>query len=384
MKNRWLNGLIPALFASILFFGCERQPGEKLYADALAEWEQGNKVRARALLEKSIRRRTGSVENADAWNRLGLLLWEMDETAEALEAFNESARIKPGQFDVLCNLGVANSANDRLDEAERVLREASLLRPNDPRPLAYAGVVYVRSSKWADAARNLRRAIERNPADPRMQTALALSELHSIGAGPALERLQRVVKANPSYAPALFNLATIESQWLNRSERAKEYLEHYLQKASGVDAYSALARTRLQALSAPAENPALSIPEPAERDPAVAARLFQTALTAHRTGKIAQAIEGYTDALEADNTYERAYYNLGLAYYSQGDMILAGEAFARAVELNPAYVEARYNLALVNHYHLGRSDLATQQLQIALKQRPDYEPAVELLNRIKN
>lgn len=384
MKNSWIHWALLALLASILFFGCGRNPGETLYNQALTEWEQGNKVRARALLEKSIRRRTGSLENADAWNRLGLLLWEMGEVDRAVQAFSESNRIQPGSFDVLCNLGVAYSAQNQLDEAERVLREASLLHPNDPRPLAYTGIVYVRNGKWADAARNLQRAIERSPNDIHIQTAFALSELHTAGAGPALKRLEAIAKSNPSYAPALFNIASIESQWLSNSKRARQYLELYLENASGIDAYSALARTRLQALSQPAEKPTLSIPEPVERDPAIAARLFQTALAAHRSGNIAKAIEGYTNALKADNTYERAYYNLGLAYYAQGQMILAGEAFARAVELNPAYVEARYNLALVNHYHLGRSDLATQQLQIALKQRPDYEPAVELLNRIKN
>ncbi|MBC8206261.1 MAG: tetratricopeptide repeat protein [Kiritimatiellaeota bacterium] len=383
MNRNWLHWFIPALLVSVLFFGCGRRPGEKLYYEALDQWKAGNHVRARALLEKSIRRRTGSSENADAYNRLGLLLWEMGEIESSADAFTESVRVDASQYPALCNLGVALSAKKDFAGAERAFREAALLQPDDPRPLAYAGIVYVQNQKWDDAARNLRRALSRTPNDPQLQTALALTELQTQGAPAALQRLQAIAKSRPDYAPALFNLAAIYRYNLDRPTEAKAWFERYLDHSSGVDAFSAFARAQLQALNEPVKTPTLSYTPPKVRNRKAAEQAFKKAVALHRAGKTTQAIQGYIRTIEADDTYERAFYNLGLAYYADGQMTAAAESFARAVKLNPAYVDARYNLALVNHYHLGRTPQALRDLETVLSQKPDYQPAIDLIDRIR-
>lgn len=383
MKRSWLHWFFPALLGCVLFFGCGHRPGEKLYTEALDEWEAGNHVRARVLLEKSIRRRTGSRANADAYNRLGLLLWEMGELNSSVKAFNESIRIDASQYPVLCNLGVALSAKKDFIGAEDAFREAALLQPDDPRPLAYAGIVYMQNRKWEDASRNLRRALSRNPDDPKLQTALALAELQTQSASTALKRLQSITKTHPNYAPALFNLAAIYRYNLNRPVEAKKWLTRYLEQSSGVDAFFAFARAQLKALDETASAPVLSYTPPKVRNRKTADQLFQQALTLHRTGKTSEAIQAYIRTIEADDTYERAFYNLGLAYYTDSQMTLAAEAFKKAVQLNPAFVDARYNLALVNHYHLGNTPQALRDLQTVLSQKPDYQPAIDLLAQIR-
>lgn len=383
MKRNWLHFIFPVLLVSVLFFGCGRRPGEKLYYEALDQWKAGNHVRARALLEKSIRRRTGSLENADAYNRLGLFLWEMGDAASSVNAFNESLRIDGGQYAVLCNLGVALSAEKDFSGAERAFREAALLQPDDPRPLAYAGIVYIQNQKWADAERNLRKAISRTPSDPQLQTALALTELYTRDAQTALQRLRTVVKANPTYEPALFNLAAIYRHWLKSPTEAKLWFERYLEQSSGVDAFSAAARAQLQSLKEPAEAPTLKFSPPNERNRKKAEQIFQQALLKHRSGEISEAIKRYILSIEADDSYERAFYNLGLTYYASGQMELAGKAFNKAIQINPASADARYNLALVDHYHLGRTPQALRELDTLLAQQPDYQPAIDLIARIK-
>jgi len=384
MRKSNFHWFIPALLIAVLFFGCGRKPGEKLYTEALAEWKDGNLVRARALLEKSIRRRTGSMVNADAYNRLGLLLWEMGEVDAAVDAFNESCRIDAGQYGPLCNLGVALNKQNDFVAAERAFREAALLQSDDPRPLAYAGVAYLQNGKWEDASRNLRRALGRTPADPQLQTLLAITELHTRGADVALRRLQSVVREHPDYAPALFNVASLQLHWLQNPVAARRNFELYLGKSSGIDVFSAKARAHLQALGDPVEKIGLNIQSPKKANRNAADKLFRKALALHREGKLEDAIDTYTKALEEDDTYERAFYNLGLAYYAFGEMALAGEAFGRAVQLNPAFTDARYNAALVNHYHLNQTDQALRELNVVLSQKPDYQPAIDLLARIKN
>lgn len=383
MRKNEFYWVLPALLTAILFFGCGRKPGDKLYYEGLAEWQAGNHVRARALLEKSISRRAGSSDNADAYNRLGLLLWEMGEVDSAVKAFDESCRIDAAQYDPLCNLGVALSAQNDFAGAERAFREAALLQPGDSRPLIYAGMAYIQNKKWKDASRNLTRALDRDKSDPQLQTLMALTELNTLGADAAINRLQNVVSTHPAYAPALFNIASIQLHQLKNPGAAERYFELYLETASGIDKFSAIARTRLQELNGPAERPSLQVTPQQQPDRKTAEKRFRDALDLHRDGKLEKAIAGYTKALEADITYERAFYNLGLAYYSSGKMSLAGDAFTQAVKLNPAFVDARYNAALVDHYHLGRTEHALSELSIVLTQQPDYQPAIDLLARIK-
>ena len=381
-KNQYL-WMIPAVLIAVLFLGCGRKPGEKLYTEAIAEWKAGNHVRARALMEKSIRRRIGSPVNADAYNRLGLLLWEMGEVDAAIDAFNESCRIDAGQYGPLCNLGVALSAQNDFVAAERAFREAALLQPNDPRPLTYTGIAYLQNGKWDDASRNLRRALGRTPDDPKLQMLLAITELHTRGTDVALRRLQNIVREHPDYAPAFFNLASLHLHWLQNPTAARRNFELFLEKSSGIDAFSALARTHLQALGDSVEKPGLRIQPPKKLDRQAADKYFRKALKLHQNGKLKDAIATYIQALEKDDTYERAFYNLGLAYYASANMPLAGEAFDRAVQLNPAFTDARYNAALVNYYHLHKTDDALRELNVVLSQKPDYQPAIDLLQRIK-
>lgn len=382
MRNGWLRWILPALLVSALFFGCSRKPGEKLYQEALVEWNKGKLVRARTLLEKSIQRRAGSAENAEAYNRLGVLLWEMDKPQEAADAFTESCRLDAGQYDVLCNLGVALSAQNEFQAAERTFREAALMQSGDPRPLAFAGVIYTRNQRWEDAARNLNLALEKTPDDPQMQTAMALTELHTAGADTALKRLQTVIKQNPDYAPALFNTASIYRYWVKNPAEAKRWFERYLSKTSGDNPFTAQARAELQALSSGNTGEKLAFTPPRSPNRTIADANFQKALTYHKKNDFDNAARWYIKAVEADDTYEQAFYNLGLTYYSVNRLELAGDAFNRAVQINPAFTAARYNSALVA-YRLGDNDRALRELEIVLSQQPAYQPAIDLKARVR-
>jgi len=382
MKRSWLHWFLPALLASALFFGCDRKPGEKLYHKALAEWNTGNLARARALLEKSIRRRAGSIENAEAYNRLGVLLWEMGNTKEAVEAFNESIRMDAGQYSVLCNLGVALSAQNDFTAAERTFREASLIQSDDPRPLAFAGVIYAKNQRWDDAAHNLNRALGRTPKDPCLQTALAIAELHTAGAETALKRLQAVAKQYPDYAPALFNTASIYRDRLKSQTEAKRWFELYLRKASETDAFAAQARAQLTAIAEGNTGEKLTYTPPRSPNRINADKNFEKALAYQKKNDFENAAKWYIKAVEADDTYEQAFYNLGLSYYAANRMELAADAFARAVQLNPAFTGARYNSALAE-FRLGHTDRARRELEIVLSQQPGYQPAKDLMARIR-
>jgi tetratricopeptide (TPR) repeat protein len=382
MNKNWLHWILITLVASAVFFGCDREPGEKLYRKALAEWSGGNLARARALLEKSIRSRTGSAENTEAYNQLGVLLWEMGNTKDAVDAFNESIRMDAGQYNVLCNLGVALSSQNDFSAADRAFREASLIQSDDPRPLAFAGVIYVKNQRWEDAANHLNRALGRTPKDPCLQTALAISELHTAGAETALKRLQAVMKQFPDYTPALFNIASIHRYWQKNPVEAKRYFELYLSKAAETDPFAAQARAQLQSIAEGNSGEKLTFTPPRNPNRINADKNFEKALAYQKKNDFDTAIRWYIKAVEEDDTYEQAFYNLGLSYYAANRMELASDAFARAVQLNPTFVGARYNSALAE-YRLGHNDRALRELEIVLKQQPNYKPAIDLKTRLR-
>ncbi len=287
-----------------------------------------------------------------------------------------------GQYDVLCNLGVALSSQNDFTAADRAFREASLIKADDPRPLAFAGVSYAKNQRWTDAANNLNRALGRTPKDPCLQTALALAELHTTGADPALKRLQAVAKQYPDYAPAFFNTASIYRYWIKNQTEAKRWFDLYLAKVPADSPFAAQARAQLQAIAAGDNGEKLTFTPPRSPNRINADKNFEKALAYQKKNDFDNAAKWYIKAVEEDDTYEQAFYNLGLAYYAANRIGLAADAFARAVQINPAFTSARYNCALAE-YRLGRNDRALRELEMVLSQQPKYQPAIDLKARIK-
>lgn len=71
---------------------------------------------------------------------------------------------------------------------------------------------------------------------------------------------------------------------------------------------------------------------------------------------------------------ERAYNNLGWAYYKKGDYKRALKNFKKAVDLSADFVKALNNLGLV-YYKLGRLDQSEVALKKAVELAPDFSEA---------
>ncbi|UCE72590.1 MAG: tetratricopeptide repeat protein [Nitrospiraceae bacterium] len=90
-------------------------------------------------------------------------------------------------------------------------------------------------------------------------------------------------------------------------------------------------------------------------------------------GQWDQAIEQFESAL-VNPTYgtpERAYTNMGYAYYKKGDYLNAESVLKEAETRNPTFILAMYRLGLV-YKELGDDAAAIAELDRALKVAPDY------------
>jgi tetratricopeptide (TPR) repeat protein len=95
-----------------------------------------------------------------------------------------------------------------------------------------------------------------------------------------------------------------------------------------------------------------------------------------------KAIETYTTLLKIDPKYKFAHYNLGyihLVYLQVYDV--AAKHFTDAINIDPNYAEAWYNLGYC-HELLGDVMNAKANYQKAIMIRPNYQRAIEGLNRI--
>ena len=135
---------------------------------------------------------------------------------------------------------------------------------------------------------------------------------------------------------------------------------------------------------------------------AEAERLFTQAVQAHQSRRLADAIQLYQRALQADGSYFEAEYNLGLASTSVGKLPTALQAYERALALQPDSADARYNFALAlqqaNYVpdaadqleklvartpsevraHLALGNIFAQQLRQNLKARQHYQKVLDL------
>lgn len=79
------------------------------------------------------------------------------------------------------------------------------------------------------------------------------------------------------------------------------------------------------------------------------------------------AADAYQSAVDLDPTYEKAYYNLGLALMKIGDYERALEVFNTGLLLEPDSDRLFFNMGLC-HYHLKNNDQAIEYYDLAMAQ----------------
>jgi len=110
--------------------------------------------------------------------------------------------------------------------------------------------------------------------------------------------------------------------------------------------------------------------------------MYALAMYYQNNGEYENAVSKYKSILEIDPSFFIAYYNMGyiyLVYLKDYDQAI--EYFTKAIDLQSDYADAYYNRGfaweLKNNVNKAREDYKN-----ALKYQPNYEKAIEGLNRI--
>jgi predicted CXXCH cytochrome family protein len=110
---------------------------------------------------------------------------------------------------------------------------------------------------------------------------------------------------------------------------------------------------------------------------------FSLALALNDTADLDRAIVELREAVRLNPRHADAWRNLGLALAGKDDLADAAEALARAEAVDPEDPRIPYSGATVLA-RLGRDDEARTAAARALKLRPDYPEAQELLQRLSS
>nr|YP_009550646.1 photosystem I assembly protein ycf3 [Eustigmatophyceae sp. Chic 10/23 P-6w]QAA11578.1 photosystem I assembly protein ycf3 [Eustigmatophyceae sp. Chic 10/23 P-6w] len=115
---------------------------------------------------------------------------------------------------------------------------------------------------------------------------------------------------------------------------------------------------------------------PASRQEKEAFNYYKEGLTAQASGRYAEALESYYEALKLEeDPIDRSYilYNIGLIYSNNGEYSIALDYYHQAIALNKKLSQAYNNSAVIYHYQgmksaeKNESELATKLFARAAK-----------------
>ena len=216
-KNTLLSAALPLLI--VLLTACGQSEGDKAYKKAEKAWKKGKLGEARTLFEKSAINLTGNEKKSQAFNNLGLVLWESDESEAAIQAFQSASELSGTISGPTLNLAAAQFKAGDLNQAEI----------------------------------NLNQFIGKNPHNPAALTLLSAITADRLNQGTLQPEIAEVAFKNalpilPDSPMVLFNLAALYDQKLNQKEKASVYYQAYL-KLGAKGPQSSLAQDALNKIT---------------------------------------------------------------------------------------------------------------------------------------
>lgn len=203
--------------------GCGRTSGEQTYKKAMKTWQKSKSVedltKARTLMEQSINKLSGNEIKSEAYNNLGLILWELKDPNAAAEAFQNAC------------------------ETSETVTKSSF---NLARALLELGDL-------ENAQISIDQFIDKYPDEKCGKTLLATlttTQLNkrAIPLDQGVKILHETIMDYPDYAPSIYSLAALYDTQLNEKEKAAVYYEVYLGLTKGKGGQSDKARAALNQL----------------------------------------------------------------------------------------------------------------------------------------
>ncbi len=276
----------------------------------------------------------------DGHYRLGNAYLKDKQYAEAITHFQMALRLDADFIDAHCGLCRAYLGQNDTENAAAAVLTARRLAPNATAVVSlcdtlketyyHKGMTDYNAERYREAVDGFEKAIALDATYLAAHHAQALSYFGLHDLAEAKKAAQAALRIDPTYAPVLSFLKTIDP-------------------------------------SLPDPEPANTLPEPSD-EPAATVASVAVEVPSQETQEID------TDAL--DKALQRALVFLNNKQYPQAEA-----ALKKLIKANPNAVAPHYHLAQ-NYMEIEAFGDAQREIDIALRMRPTYRPALELQNAI--
>ena len=357
-------------------------------------------------------------QNAGLWEvqyKLGRIYLERGNYPEAVEAFNNALKLKPGDPEIISGLGVALTKSGKNTEAITHLTQVADMNRYIQQDFYNLGEAYANEGQWSKAAEVFKKGAETKALDPNgyfywgtmlfnadkfdeafaiyqiakqkdleqnhWRTSLYLADIYRLRGDLtlALGSYRQVLKEKPDHVESLFHAGYICFK-VNQLGEAMQFFKKLLAidpKHAGAGANLAALEARENEVRRARKEPtpgatlrdvAQANPNSAEAHTNLGAQLITEEIYPEAVAVLQTAV-----TLKPDSA--AAQYNLGLAQLKVGEFQNAAASTTKALELRPNWPDAYNNLGLA-YAGLKKYDDAVNAYREAILIVPDYAGAI--------
>lgn len=338
------------------------------YFLGLIRYSQNRNEEALAAFNRS---KTLDPTNAEVFYQAGETLSRLKKHAEAAEDYKKAVALKPDYFDALVGLGAAYFELDNFTESINTYKLAERLRNTSIEVLVNLGDAYRQIGSYNDAEAKYNLAtvfIERDKTFSQDEAADVYSKIGFVIAKQCELNIKKALPCRWDVAVRALEKASAITQ--NNVDTANLGWAYYnAAKSDMANKQPEIARVKLEKARAALQKAAYSSPKYIEGP------LLNLGMTLTDLGDYAGAVDALTRVIAKQPKWLFAINELGIAYRKQNNFKDAAKWFRKAIEQDDKYVIAHYNLAEAEFRagnlgeaqkaynkvkQLGRRDLAAQ------------------------
>jgi tetratricopeptide (TPR) repeat protein len=269
--------------------------------------------------------------NAIAYNGLGAALGAQRKLEEAIAAFRQAIQLNPNYVLAYNNFGNALREQGKVEEAIAAFRQAIQLDPNYV--LAYNNLGYALSDqgKLEEAIAAFRQAIQLDPKSVLAYGNLGLALYDQGKLEEAITAYRQVIQLDPKSAGAYYHLGIALYDQGQLEEAIVAYRQAIQLDPKFADAYNILGAALRE--QGKLEEAVAAFHQVTQLAPKFADAYNILGAALREQGKLEEAIAAFRQAIQLDPNYVLAYNNLGLTLYDQGKLEEAITAYRQALSL---------------------------------------------------
>ncbi|XP_050391330.1 protein O-mannosyl-transferase TMTC3 isoform X1 [Patella vulgata] len=268
----------------------------------------------------------------------GDVLVKLGRIEEAIKVYEAALKHDPENADLYYNIGVVYLENKNIKMAHEYFTKALQQNPNHPQTLFNSAILLQETgdpNNRPEAYKRLRRLKEQTPTDSKVYFNLAMLDMDEHKFLDAEVNFKKAIEYDETFRSALFNLALMYNNDLNRPSDAIPYLEQLLKH---------------------------------HPDHIKAMILYGDINLNHRKDPVA-AEKNFVSVLQIDPNHVQAMHNLCVVYVEKGDLFAAEKCLVRAHNLAP---KEDY---IFKHLQIVRSRInQAQQQQQRVKEANGQKP----------